>query len=416
MVDRIVSGGVFVSFASGNLGNSGAFYGPQGGSAQNSITVASVQAGEKPVLSFTVTATTSIGNTTSTIPYIPGSSGFYSSAVSGQPIYALAKNATATADLACNIATLPSGFADKILLIGSSSSCDWSVQSYNLNQVGAKHILYYNDEVTSAPDTIYTDLQIALISEADGTALLASLAAGDTLTAAINPSSTNYVGIANAGAGKPSTFTSWGASYDLSLKPDIAAPGEEILTTAIPNGWVTASGTSLSTPYIAGIAALYVEKFGGRAKLGSEFGKTLTARIVASGRAVPYTDDSGKDYGLWASPAQVGAGLVDAVAVLEATTTVAFEGVKIVLNDTEHFAADHDIVLTNTGKTQVSYEFVAQPAAGIDTWSVKQGNTGGLPAMKTFSEITPAVINPGSISLPANGSVTLAAGETKTVK
>ncbi|KKA30584.1 hypothetical protein TD95_001094 [Thielaviopsis punctulata] len=412
VVDRIVSQGVFVSFASGNLGSSGAFYGPQGGSAQNSITVASVQPAQKPVLSFTATTTSKSGNTTSSFAYIPGTRGFFSSATE-QPVYALGNNATSAADLACNSATIPSGLAGKIVLIGASTVCSWGAQSYNLNQAGVLHTLYYNDAMTAAPSTIYTSMQVALISEADGATLLASLAAGDAVTASFDPSSTQYVGIANAGGGKPSTFSSWGASYDLSLKPDIAAPGEDILTTSMPNGWATVSGTSLATPYIAGIAALYVEKFGGQAKLGPSFGKDLAARFIASGRAVPYSDGSGTDYGLWASPAQVGTGLVDAVAVLEAATTVDFTSARMALNDTAHFAAEHDIVLSNAGTDEVTYEFVSQPAAGVETWKTGSGN--GLPAVKQFSEMTPAAMDV-TISLPANGTVSLAAGETKTVK
>ncbi|KAJ0311318.1 hypothetical protein COL516b_002027 [Colletotrichum fioriniae] len=73
---------------------------------------------------------------------------------------------------------------------------------------------------------------------------------------------------------RPSYFTSWGGLYDLSVKPDVAAPGTDVFSTW-PGGdhkeFVLLSGTSMATPYIAGVAALYISKHGGRSVHGKRF-------------------------------------------------------------------------------------------------------------------------------------------------
>lgn len=62
----------------------------------------------------------------------------------------------------------------------------------------------------------------------------------------------------------PALFTSWGPTNELLLKPDIGAPGFEIVSTVPGNSYESMSGTSMAAPYIAGVAALYISKHGGR--------------------------------------------------------------------------------------------------------------------------------------------------------
>lgn len=125
------------------------------------------------------------------------------------------------------------------------------------------------------------------------------------------------------------------------------------------------SGTSMATPYVAGIAALYIGKFGGRAKHGKGFAKMLHARIAASGDSTAWPGASADGGTHRASPSQLGNGLVNAVKVLDYTTQLSL--IKFSLNDTVHFVPTQKVDITNTGTKDVTYTWDVQ-AAGVSLY------------------------------------------------
>ena len=134
-----------------------------------------------------------------------------------------------------------------------------------------------------------------------------------------------------------SDFSSWGVPGDLTLKPEITAPGGNIYSTIDNGGYGVKSGTSMASPSMAGISALvlqYIEENDLTTKTG------LSARALAQSllmsTAMPLTQADGEYY----SPRKQGAGLANAYAAINtpAYLTVGSEAgndgkVKIELGD-----------------------------------------------------------------------------------
>lgn len=195
---------------------------------------------------------------------------------------------------------------------------------------------------------------------------------------------------------QPSYFTSWGGLYDLSVKPDITGPGTDIFSTWPGEGnneFVLLSGTSMATPYIAGVAALYISKHGGRAVHGKEFARDLNMRMISTGESLPWLLASRNADPMYRAPSQqVGGGLVDAEKVVGYKTTL--DLTKFGLNDTANFRADHEVLIRNGGNETVKYTFDVESWAGFEMLKSFDGrDPAETPRMKTREEMTPSNIS-----------------------
>ena len=129
-----------------------------------------------------------------------------------------------------------------------------------------------------------------------------------------------------------SDFSSWGPLPSLSLKPEITAPGGSIYSSLPFAQYGYMSGTSMASPYLAGVAAAALEYVNTLMPGASDTDKQiLVNRLLMSTANVLY-DEEGVAY----SPRKQGSGMVNLAA---ATTTPAYlyvrgqEKTKIELGD-----------------------------------------------------------------------------------
>ncbi len=122
-----------------------------------------------------------------------------------------------------------------------------------------------------------------------------------------------------------SYFSSWGVPGDLSLKPEITAPGGGIYSVrgdvAATNKYKTNSGTSMATPQVAGIVAAfkeYLRESGLVAKFGNRFTERHLTQSLMMSTAVPLKDKNGNYYPVM----QQGAGLVSGEAMVGSSSLI----------------------------------------------------------------------------------------------
>ncbi|EON96047.1 putative minor extracellular protease vpr protein [Phaeoacremonium minimum UCRPA7] len=283
----------------------------------------------------------------------------------------------------------------------------------NIQNAGGHYTLFYFDDLsTDMPSVSRIGGFVGMVEARTGKAMVETIAAGGSVITdfATLSGETYFVGMPNYpnyGGGFANYFTSWGGLYDLSIKPDIAAPGGDILSTWPTDSWAVASGTSMATPYVAGVAALYIGQYGGR-KTNPNFNSTeLIMKIISSGDSIAFNDgQTMTDYGLYAPVPQVGTGMINGFKVLNYTTLLSYT--KFELNDTHHFSRYHSVQITNKNPSAtVTYDFAMEDAAGFEVWSAESTRP------KDLFEIKPIKIVP-TVTLPK--TVTLVPGQSKTVQ
>lgn len=118
---------------------------------------------------------------------------------------------------------------------------------------------------------------------------------------------------------KPSSFSSWGTTENLDLKPEIMTPGGNIYSTLNHGAYGNMSGTSMAAPSAAGSAAViaqYIKENKLTGKTGLSVRELSLALMMSTSK--PLTDpDTGIEY----SPRQQGSGLMQ---VYEAATSPAY--------------------------------------------------------------------------------------------
>ena len=237
----------------------------------------------------------------------------------------------------------------KIALVQRGGGMYYEQKERNAANAGAIGMLVYNN----VPGMLYmsiTDWKIpcAFISQAAGEYMkqqetkTLSVASADALV-----ESPTY-GMAD--------FSSWGATPELTLKPEITAPGAGIYA-AVPGGYESMDGTSMASPHVAGGMAIVQQAL--KARDNSMTGaqrKHMTDTLLMSTAHVIY-DDNGVPY----SPRKQGAGLMsinDAVNTRGYLSVEGMERPKLELKDDPAMKGVYTMNFTvhNTGSDTLYYD------------------------------------------------------------
>ncbi|KID84079.1 subtilisin-like serine protease PR1C [Metarhizium guizhouense ARSEF 977] len=138
--------------------------------------------------------------------------------------------------------------------------------------------------------------------------------------------------------------SSYGPTWDLDIKPSLGAPGADVPTPKVGGGYGLSSGTSIASPFAAGVAAVVAEALGKNLDWA-----TMASRLVST--AKPQQDASGS--GL-VTVAQQGGGLISAWDAAHATTLV--QPSHLSFNDTDHRVSTIRLSITNTAQSEVTYQ------------------------------------------------------------
>ncbi|WP_053616042.1 S8 family serine peptidase [Nocardiopsis sp. NRRL B-16309] len=221
------------------------------------------------------------------------------------------------------------------------------------------------------------------VSDESGAHLVELLDAGETVTLDWTDES---VSTPNPTGGLISSFSSYGMSPDLALKPDIGAPGGLINSTypMDQGGYATVSGTSMSSPHVAGGVALLLQA---RPDLAAH-----DVRTVLQNSADPKNWWGNPGLGLLDNAHRQGAGMLDIPGAVLATTTVT-PG-KLSLGATEGTVSE-TVTITNDGDEEAVYTLGHEAALGTHGSTFTPGFNADSAEVSFDTE---------SVTVPAGGS------------
>jgi subtilisin family serine protease len=379
--DELVKKGVVVVAAEGNAGG---------------VSTALFSNGD-PAVGNDVIAVGSVDNQLAfQVPIIVNGTSYGFTPAAGAPAppttgtFPMAKTGTPTTpDDGCT-ALAPGSLSGKIVLI-RRGTCSFFIKASNAQNAGAVGVVLYNNVAGPLNPTVAgtppITIPVVAVSDVAGAAINNAIAAGPTTltwtaTATYLPQATG---------GLVSSFSSWGPTAELGLKPDVSAPGGLIRSTwpvTQFGGHNVISGTSMATPHVAGAAALLLA--GGKSP--------AAVATLLSNYAVPATWSGNPAAGVPESPLRDGAGLIKVDSSLAATATVAPRKISF----GEGLGGSQILTVTNTGSTAKTYDVEWSPAVSpIPTTSAWPNSFGFDFADETVS------FSSNTVTVPAGGNASV---------
>ncbi len=276
-------------------------------------------------------------------------------------------------------------------------------------KAGAAGIIVYNNE----PGMLYMQFETynlpgAFISQSDGEYLAARN--GQGLKIVVSDSRGQ---IDSPTSGQMSDFSSWGVTPELTLKPEITAPGANIKSTVTGNNYGNKSGTSMAAPYVGGAMAIVKQYV--KHKLKTIATDELKTKELVSALLMSTADVVREEKGLPYSPRKQGAGSVNLEAALKTKAFLSVPGQKlpkVELGDDPSKTGSYlfDVKVTNFSDSAVTYEAYGNlQTDGVEVTKSYKG--------KDVVQVTERPYNlSGTVTLEGGSPVTIPANSSKTLK
>lgn len=233
----LVSKGVFVSISAGNGGDRrGPFHlSPDAAVDASTLAVAASNPYEYPAYGFTANFHLRGRSNKKELAYNLRAFDYYSeeklepwpSTIFEWPIVPVTRNISTAEDACSPLANFTANMNGTIVLV-RSGGCSFSEKLLNLEPFSPQYVLFYDADnpFQRLPTASYRDtFKTAIIDKAAGEAIIETILDGGNVTASFDVDPSDYVSIHTSDGGQPKFFTSWGPTFNLTLKPDVSAPG-----------------------------------------------------------------------------------------------------------------------------------------------------------------------------------------------
>ena len=208
--------------------------------------------------------------------------------------------------------------------------------------------------------------------------------------------------VAASDAGEMSTFSSWGTTASLDIKPEISAPGGNIYSVSSGSGYEVMSGTSMATPYVSGASALVIQALKEAIANGeldlNDLNMAQYVKLALMNTADPVCEEDGTPY----SVRQQGAGMVDPLGAANNRVLATVDGLASAALKEISATATFTITLTNYGTEDASYT--------LGTDALYTDAIEGEDNLWTVAPIAGTITySAASVAVPAGGTATVEA-------
>lgn len=382
--DRLVNKGIVVVASAGNDGARGAYSLSAPSVGQKVISVASFDNTALKQPAFTLSPDNlKIGYTQAAGSPPAPFSGTFPMARTGTP---------ASLNDGCDpVAPAAGSLTGKVALI-RRGTCGFHEKVRNAQTAGAVGVVIYNNAAgTVTPNVagaVPITIPVVAVTAADGVTINNRIAAGG-----VNLTwSTQTISTPIANGNRISSFSSFGLSPDLTLKPDIGAPGGSIRST-YPlelGGYANLSGTSMASPHVVGTVALLLE--------AHPHTPSQAVRAILQNSASPRIWAGNPALGLFDNVHRQGAGMVQIADAVQATTRVTPGKLSLGEFETGWAPIVSTLTVTNEGNSPVTYDLSHTPALASG------GNT-FTPSF--FADSATVTFSAPSVTVPAGGAATV---------